>query len=244
MEVKKNPKLSLDRWSIVFFQTGLVLMLSIAYFSLEWKSYETSSIENDALLVDDDLELDIPVIDLQIKPPPPPPPTQVIQTVITVVEDDSDIEEIIIESTETDQEYRIAEIENIVEVKEEEVIAEVPFAVIEEIPTYPGCESFNDRTAKKECMEGKIMEFIQRNFNTELASELGLEGKQRISVLFKIDIHGSTSNIKARAPHQRLEQEAVRVVSTLPKMSPGKQRGKPVEVFYSLPILFQVELRQ
>ena len=88
------------------------------------------------------------------------------------------------------------------------------------------------------------MEFVQLKFNTELANDLGLEGRQRISVQFKIDKNGKVANVRARAPHPRLEQEAIRVIQSLPKMIPGKQRGKPVGVLYSLPILFKVEEAQ
>lgn len=244
MKVKKNPSLSLEPWSSVFFLIGLAIMLAISFFALEWKSYETSSHQRDTFLVGDDLTLDLPIIDIQNKPPPPPPPAQVIQTVITVVEDDADIEEIIIESTETDQDYKIVAVELIEEVIEEEEIVQIPFTLIEEIPIYPGCETYENRESKKDCMTKAVMQFVQVNFNTELASELGLEGKQRISVIFKIDVNGKTTNIKARAPHPRLEQEAIRVVAKLPQMSPGKQRGNPVEVLYSLPILFQVEIKK
>ncbi|MBT8254972.1 MAG: energy transducer TonB, partial [Bacteroidia bacterium] len=117
----------------------------------------------------------------------------------------------------------------------------VPFAVIEDVPVYPGCESEGNNAARKQCMADRIMEYVQSKFNTELASELGLEGRQRIQVIFKIDHNGQVVNVRARAPHPRLEQEAARVVSSLPKMVPGKQRGKPVGVLYSLPILFKVE---
>ena len=82
---------------------------------------------------------------------------------------------------------------------------------------------------------------MNRKFNTNLASDLGLSGRQRILVFFKIDKSGNVTQIQARAPHPGLEKEAKRVVGLLPKMQPGKQRGKPVTVPYSLPILFQVQ---
>ena len=74
-----------------------------------------------------------------------------------------------------------------------------------------------------------------------MANDLGLSGKQRIFVQFKINKGGNVVDVRARAPHPRLEREAVEVVKSLPKMTPGKQRGKPVGVLYSLPILFQVQ---
>ena len=91
-------------------------------------------------------------------------------------------------------------------------------------------------------MEEKVMQFVQTNFKTELASELGLEGRQRISVQFKIDNDGYVVDVRARAPHPVLEKEAVKLIQKLPRMTPGKQRGKPVGVLYALPILFEVEM--
>jgi len=150
------------------------------------------------------------------------------------------VEETIIESTETNQNEEIVEIEEIEEVVEEE-IADVPFAVIENVPIYPGCENAGNNNAKKQCMSEKIQKFVQKKFNTELAGDLGLEGRQRISVQFKIDKNGKVTDVRARAPHPRLEKEAIEVVQSLPNMTPGKQRGKAVGVLYALPILFQVE---
>jgi len=91
-------------------------------------------------------------------------------------------------------------------------------------------------------MSGKVKEFVKKTFNTELASELGLEGQQRIFVTFKIDKNGDVVNVRARAPHPKLEEEAVKVVKSLPHMTPGEQRGVPVGVLYGLPIIFQVEI--
>ena len=83
---------------------------------------------------------------------------------------------------------------------------------------------------------------IQRNFNAELANELGLSpGKKRIYVQFKIDKDGSITNVVARAPHPRLKKEAERVARKIPKMKPGRQRGRAVRVGYTLPITFNVE---
>ena len=83
--------------------------------------------------------------------------------------------------------------------------------------------------------------FVNKKFNTDLAGDLGLTGRQRINVIFKIDKTGNIVGIQARAPHPGLEKEAKRVIGLLPKMKPGKQRGKAVTVPYSLPILFQVQ---
>jgi len=90
-------------------------------------------------------------------------------------------------------------------------------------------------------MSDKIADFVNKKFNTELAGDLGLSGRQRINVVFKIDKNGDITGVKSRAPHPALEKEAARVINLLPKMKPGKQRGKSVIVPYSLPIIFVVQ---
>jgi protein TonB len=238
MEPKKNPKSDLNRRSMIFFQLGMVLMLFITWRAIENKTYEKAEINQDMLNLGDDLEEDIPITDMNIPPPPPPPPPPAPE-VNDVIEDEADIEETIIESAEVNQEEEIMEIDEIEEAEEE--IADVPFAVIENVPVYPGCEKKRSNAEKKKCMSEKVQKFVQKKFNTELAGDLGLEGRQRIAVQFKIDKNGDVVNVRARAPHPKLEQEAVKVVKALPKMVPGRQRGTAVGVLYSLPILFQVE---
>jgi protein TonB len=238
MEPKKNPKADLSKRSMLFFQLGMILMLFLAWQGIEWKTYDRL-LAVDTLNVGDELEEEIPITQT-VTPPPPPPPPPPAPEVIEVVEDEKEVEETIIESTETDQEEEIMEIAEIEEVVEEE-IDDVPFAVIENVPIYPGCENKAGNAGKKKCMSEKIQKFVQKKFDTELANDLGLEGRQRISVQFKIDKKGNVVDVRARAPHPKLEQEAVSVVRALPKMTPGKQRGKSVGVLYALPILFQVE---
>ncbi|WMI66327.1 M56 family metallopeptidase [Aestuariibaculum sp. YM273] len=117
---------------------------------------------------------------------------------------------------------------------------EVPFAYIENVPLFPGCESLESNTERKNCMSQAITKFVGEHFNTDLANSLDLEGRQRINVVFKINEEGNVVDVRARAPHPVLEAEAERVINLLPKMQPGKQKGKVVTVPYSLPIVFQV----
>ena len=126
-----------------------------------------------------------------------------------------------------EEENTIKEQKNDIEIEEFEEDVEVPFAVIENVPVFPGCERGNNEK-KRKCMSDKIAKFVQRKFNTDLAGDLGLTGRQRISVIFKIDKSGNVTGVRARAPHPRLEKEAQRVINLLQKMQPGKQRGKAV----------------
>ena len=90
-------------------------------------------------------------------------------------------------------------------------------------------------------MSKEIAKQVNRNFNTELGKELGLVGRQRINVIFKIDKEGNVVDVRSRATNPALEEEAIRVIKTLPKMIPGKHNGKHVNVPYNLPIIFQVQ---
>ena len=237
MESKKNPKADVSKNGSIYFAVGLALMLFLTYSTINWKTYDKSDIDIGKLNLDDELDDEIPIIE-QIIPPPPPPPPPAAPEVIEVVEDEEEVEETVIESTETDQDEEI-EVEEI-EVEEVAEDVEVPFAVIENVPEYPGCER-GSNAEKRKCMSDKIAKFVQRKFNTDLAGDLGLSGRQRISVIFKIDKNGNVTGVRSRAPHPRLEKEAARVINMLPKMKPGRQRGKPVIVPYSLPITFQVQ---
>ena len=116
---------------------------------------------------------------------------------------------------------------------------DVPFSVIDQIPVFPGCEDLS-KAEQKNCISRNIARHVNRNFNTELATELGLFGRQRINVIFKINKEGNIVDVRSRAPHPGLEAEAIRVIKTLPKMIPGEHQGKKVNVPYSLPIIFQV----
>jgi Zn-dependent protease with chaperone function len=116
----------------------------------------------------------------------------------------------------------------------------IPFAVIEEVPVFEGCEGLASNQGRKECMSNKISQFVNKNFNTGLAEELQLKGINRVIAQFRIDETGNVVDVEARASRPELEAEAVRVISEIPKMQPGKQDGKNVSVMYSLPIVFQV----
>ena len=236
MEPKKNLKSDVSRNSSLFFAVGLTIMLVVANYAINYKTYDKSDIDIGRLNMEEELEEEIPVTEqLQTTTPPPPPHAP---EVIEIFEDEEEIEETVIESTETNQEEEIV-VEDI-QIEEVEEDVEVPFMVIENVPVFPGCES-GSNDAKRKCMSDKISEFVRRKFNTDLAGDLGLTGRQRINVIFKIDKSGNVVGIRARAPHPRLQAEAERVVNLLPKMLPGKQRGKPVVVPYSLPIIFEVQ---
>ncbi|MBC2845802.1 energy transducer TonB [Winogradskyella flava] len=238
MEVKKNPKANVGRNSNLYFAVGLNVMLLLTYLGLEHKTYETEATKIDILMLSDQLEEDIPITTINI--PPPPPPKQVVTEAITIVEDVEEVEETVIESTEIGQddiiEERVVSVEE-VEVEEVEEDIEVPFAVIEKVPQFPGCTGNNDEL--KACFQRKMQEHLQKNFRyPDAAQDLNIQG--RVFVFFLIDKHGKVSRIKSRGPDTLLETEAERIISLLPKMVPGKQRNQPVGVPYSVPINFKL----
>ncbi|MDY7394587.1 energy transducer TonB [Aureibaculum sp. 2210JD6-5] len=243
MEVKKNPKAKLENYSGLFLQLGLTLSLIIVYFSLQHKAYERTVSDFTGIIVEEQIVEDIPITERveQIKPPPPPPPAP---EVIEVVTDEAEVEETMLESTEIDQDdaVEVVELDEVKEVVEEEVVVDdVPFAVIEDAPIFPGCKG--NKAELKKCLSEKILAHVGKNFDTNLTQELGLEaGKKRVIVLFSIDRNGNIAKVQARGPHARLEKEAIRVVQSLPKMIPAKQRGVPVGIKYTLPITLEVRI--
>ena len=111
----------------------------------------------------------------------------------------------------------------------------MPFSVIENVPIFPGCKGNNNEL--KKCFQEKMAKHLVDNFEyPEVAMEMGIHGK--VFVLFVIDSNGKVSNIRTRGPDKILEKEAARIISLLPQMVPGKQRGRSVNVPYSIPINF------
>lgn len=237
MKPKKNPKADLRKKSNLFLSFGLILALLVSLLLIEWKTFDKEEFTKEQVYLDDLEEEVIPITELINTPPPSPP---VIPDVIDVVDNDPEIKEDEIETTEIDLED-IVEPEEIIEAKPTEEVATVPFTLIEDVPLYPGCEQLKDNEARKTCMSEKITAYVNKNFDKDLGSELGLSGLNRINILFQINTEGNIVNIQARAPHPKLEEEAINLIKALPKMEPGKQRGKPVNVNYALPIIFQVQ---
>jgi protein TonB len=241
MELKKNPKVNVGRNSSLYFAVGLNVMLVLTYLGLEHKTYDTEATTIDLLMLDDQFEEDIPITTIEI-PPPPPPSKQIVTEAIQIVEDVVDVEETLVESTELGQddiiEENVVSIED-VEVEEVEEDIEVPFAVIEQVPIFPGCKGNNVQL--KACFQEKMQLHLQKHFRyPQAATELNIQG--RVFVFFLIDKNGRATRVKSRGPDQLLETEAERIISLLPTMKPGKQRNKPVSVPYSIPINFKLRL--
>lgn len=234
MKPKKNPKSDVGRNSSLYFVIGLAIVLLLVWRGFEWKTYDEVNDYDISMNVDDDLDEEVPMTE-QIKTPPPPPPPAAPE-VIEVVEDEEEVEETIIESTETSQEEEIIEVEDVM-VEEEVEDVDVPFAVIEDVPIFPGCEG---ATNKRDCFQEMMQKHINKNFRyPEIAQEMGVQG--RVSIMFTIQKDGSIGNVRMRGPDKNLEAEAARIIGKLPKMTPGKQRGRAVRVPFSIPITFKLQ---
>ena len=237
MEIKKNPKSNLENFSKIFMQIGLVLALFVTYVAIEKKTYDKIYGNLGSFNMNQELEEEIPITQkieqVQPKTPPPPAPEK-----IEIVENEKEIEETVLESTETDQTEKVVVIVEMEE--EEEVVEDVNFMIIEDVPTYPGCSGNNQE--RKDCFSQMVQKHFGKKFNADLPNELGLSpGKKRVFIGFKIDKNGNVVDIQTKAPHPKIKDEVEKAMSQLPKMKPGKQRGKPVGVKYSIPFTLIVE---
>ncbi|KAB5490020.1 MULTISPECIES: energy transducer TonB [Flagellimonas] len=237
MEPKKNRKLDPNRNSLLYFFVGMTMMLLMAFLALEWKTfYSSDEWDRATLKIQDDLIEEVPIT--MQKLPDPPKPKIITPPKIEIADDDEKIEETVIEAVDPNQDTEIAEIEDI-EVAEEEINEEIPIVLVEKAPVFPGCENETTEEDKRQCFQEMMQRHIRKNFHyPENALELGLEGK--IAVMFTIEKDGSIGNVRLRGPHKSLEAEAARIISKLPSMTPGKQRGTAVKVSYAIPITFRL----
>lgn len=241
MEPKKNPELEIGRNSSLYFAVGLNVMLLFTWMLLEHKTYIKNDTTIDLVLLNQELEEDIPITEIK-NIPPPPPPVQAAPEIIKVVEDEIEIEETLLESTETNQEEGIEDREIIdveaVEVEEVEEDVEVPFAVVEQVPIFPGCSGNNRELTA--CFKSKMTEHVKTHFiYPQVAIDNNMQGK--VFVMFTVEKNGEIGKMRSRGPFKILEKEAERIIALLPKMKPAMQRDRPVKVSYSIPIFFKYQ---
>jgi periplasmic protein TonB len=169
-------------------------------------------------------------------PPPPPPPSDVVQQqryVPPVVVDSIKPEDVqnIMTADDAQVEVKDQEVVEVVEVKEEVQEAEpeeIPFVVVEEMPMYPGGDA-------------ELLKYIAEHTTyPDIAKENNIQG--RVIVRFCVTAKGGVSQVSIlKGVDPELDAEAIRVVNTLPAFKPGKQGGKPVPVWYMVPITFTLK---
>ena len=229
MEVKKSQKANLELKKGVFFEIGLTLSLAALLVAFEWKS-STEEVEQFQTVAEEQIEEEIiPITQQMMKPPPPPPPAPKLTDLIEIVEDDTMIDEDleILDAEDDSENTEVSEFDSDMfgDYGDESIGDSEIFMVVEDMPGFPG---------------GNVQQWISKHVKYPvLAMENGIQGK--VYVQFVIERDGSVSNVKVvRGVDSSLDKEAVRVVKSMPKWKPGKQRGKPVRVSFTLPINFQL----
>ncbi|MDO4736914.1 MAG: energy transducer TonB [Bacteroidia bacterium] len=229
MEIKKSPKASLENKKFMFKEIGLVVSLLIVLGAFEWSTTEKQDLID---LTDTQVVIEeeqVPITQEEQLPPPEAPKEPVISDIIDIVDDDIEVEEFVI-TTEDDKDLGV-EIVDYVDAgqeAEEEVVEEVPFAIVEQKPTFKG----GDQNTFTKWV------FSQIEY-PEIAKENGVQG--RVVLEFIVDTDGAVKNVKVlRGVDSSLDKEAVRVVSSSPKWTPGKQRDKAVKVKFVFPVIFQL----
>lgn len=226
MEEKKSPKANLENKKLMFIQIGMVISLLIAWLAFEYKNDDKREIDESLFNreIVEDLEMTEITKQEEQKPQPVELPKQTTQ--LEIVQDDVEVEDIEI-NAEVDQQEVIEEYVP-VEVEEEEVQEQEIFQIVEEMPSFPGGEA-------------KLMEYVAKNIKyPQIARETGIQG--RVFVGFVVEPDGSISNVKLlRGIGGGCDEEAMRVIKSLPKWKPGKQRGKAVRVSYQIPVFFKLQ---
>ncbi len=229
MEVKKSPKADLESKKMIFTEIGLCVALGVCLLAFEWTSSEdkVELMEGAEEVVAEEEMVPITTQD-EIKPPPPPPPPPPVADAITLVDNETEIETEFDLNTEAEENTEIEYQEVVAPVEEEETESQEVFLIVEQMPSFPGGET-------------ELRKYLAQEVKYPvIAQENGIQG--RVFVKFVIDKDGSVTNVEVARPFDpSLDKEAVRVVKSMPKWSPGKQRGKAVRVSYTVPINFVLQ---
>ena len=228
MEVKKSPKADLEGKKSTWLLIGYVLILAVVFVAFEW-----SERDKQILVAQGPVEIKfeedmVPITQQEQKPTPPPPQASSAEEVLKIVENDANIEETEVATSEDKGEAVQVVSTGPAVVVEEVVEEEQIFQVVEEMPSFPGGDA--------ECMR-----FLNKNIKyPTIAQENGIQG--RVILQFVVNKDGSIVDVVvARSVDPYLDKEAVRVVNMMPKWKPGKQRGKPVRVKFTLPVTFRLQ---
>lgn len=225
MQIKKSQQASLEDKKIVYVLMGFIFVLSLCYIALEWTEKEVTKYEvvDEDFLIEEEVEIQQTT---QETPPPPPPPVVQEVEVLNVVEDDVETESIEISTEDNKEEVVIAAP---VEAPEEEEEEEVVFVVVESMPEFPGGQQ-------------ALFKYLGDNVKYPvIAQENGIQG--RVICQFVVNKDGSIVDIEVvrSGGDPSLDKEAIRVIKSMPKWKPGKQRGKPVRVKFTLPVNFKLQ---
>ena len=228
METKKTPKANLESKRPTWLLVGYVTVLAFMFVAFEWTRdirVDTSGRINENVFEQD---MEIPLTRQPELTPPPPPQVTPINDVLTIIDDDATAEETNFASLEeTGEDVVIKHIP--VTVDEEVVVEDDIFVVVEENPQFP-----NGGTAG-------LLQYLGKNIKyPTIPQENGTQG--RVTVQFVVNKDGSIVDVKViRGVDPYLDKEAVRVISTMQKWIPGKQRGVPVRCKFTVPVTFKLQ---
>ena len=242
---KKAPRKQLEKFSNIFMQLGLVIVLFVVYITLEHKTAQQTVA---ALDFKSEVYQFTPDTEIIFRKAPKISPKTAIEVRPVFIPDapiekgkNDDIETTVVISKKPTVILNAEDIFVINIPEENPIIEDVPFAMIQNAPIFKGCEGLS-KEENKVCFDTMMKRFFQRNFDADLVNNLGLKtGKYKIHAQFLIDKKGNVVAIKVRAPHRQLEKETERFIQKLPKFTPGQQQNRFVRVRYTLPIAFNVE---
>lgn len=227
MQIKKSQKASLEDKKVIYILMGFVFVLSVCYVAFEWTEKEVTKyeVQDTDFLFEEEVEIQ-QTQQQETTPPPPPPAVQEVE-VLNVVEDDVETETIEI-NAEDDKETEVViapPVEAPVEEEEEEVV----FVVVETMPEFPGGQQ-------------ALFKYLSENVKYPvIAQENGIQG--RVICQFVVNKDGAIVDVEVvrSGGDPSLDKEAVRVIKSMPKWNPGKQRGKAVRVKYTVPVNFRLQ---
>lgn len=228
MEVKKSPKADLEGRRFTWLLIGYVIILAFMFVAFEWterdKVIDTSQALSDLLFEEEIIPVTMPE-DIVV---PPPPETPAVADVLEVVEDDADVVETTIASSEETGERVEVKYVPVQPDNEPEPEENTIFEVVEHMPEFPGGQA-------------ALMQFLSKNIKyPTIAQENGTQG--RVVVQFVVNRDGSVVDpVVVRSVDPYLDKEALRVIASMPKWKAGMQRGKPVRVKYTVPVMFRLQ---
>ena len=224
MEAKKSPRANLEKKKSIFLQAGIIITMLSVLSAFEWKQYERSEHRMQELSdIFYDIE-DIPIMHREEPEPPEPPPSQDID----IVDDNAEIDY----NFEIDNEaFATTVIEPFVPAvnsnPEPEVDEDYVFVAADVMPSFPGGMA-------------EMFKYIARNINyPQIARDHNITGTVNLS--FVVERDGSITNVQVlRGIGGGCDEEAVRVIKSMPRWNPGMQRSEPVRVRFSIPVTFRL----
>lgn len=248
--VQKSQKhdANLQKNSTLYFQVGLILCLICTYFAFEMTFAESRDyVYVEPMEVEGIYEVDLEHFEIEKKPEVKPlveiKKSKPKNPELKIVDNKTKIQEVlekIVDVIPVPDNKKPVLSTNDPSLDIEEVPTVINIMAVQKVPIFPGCENETNNNGRRKCLSNKLTKLVKRKFNAGIASDLGLTGKQKIYVSFKINKQGNVEIIETRANHKALEKEANRVVKKIPTMEPGKNNNKPVEVSYTLPINFNI----